>query len=869
MQEEPLVSCLCVTEDRSEFLPWLLWSFDRQSWRRRELIVVDSSREPPAIEDRPDVRVLRRPPGTPIAAKRNHALAAARGEVISWFDDDDWQHPDKLTLLVGALRGGALFAGSTQGWFVSLEEERCYRYSGRWIVFNGGGFVREPATKVRFPPRPRGSDTLWLKRLYARYPGSVTVLDQPFLFFWLCHRGNVSNPASRKRWTHDLNALRKRLGKVVWGDTDDALEDLRRRLGMASGNGSTASAKPRGPKVSAAKSAPPRAPGSRRPRVSVFLKATVLDAPFLETLVPHMLEQARYPFVERALVVDRRPSLRGKYRRRTSGTWAELDRALARLLESGVIDRVLTVDAGRARKSAILRRYFGADAGRIPTHAVTGGPIYPTLFGLESMPTDLVLQMDADVMFHAGSRSWVEQALERLERDRRLWLMMTHPGPPAGPVGRSLSARNARLAEWDPELEVWRFRSATTRYFLCDRRRLHGRLRLRSARGGCAPLEDLIGDALKRHGGSRGNLGDLDSWHLHAWSHEPPFPGWAADLARAVAAGQYPSLQCGKYDLRLDRERDREAWRAVLEQTEPVPAADPPVRLRAASTDPVPCRGKAEMTVVIPVRDRWGASLRNALASLSWQTAGRPAAVIVVSLGSRPEVDRRLAGLCAETGAVLLAAGCPSEPWNKPLALNLGIRAAPVDVPALMVMDADIILAPNFLAVVLERLREEQRRFLICRCLDLPRDTKLPSDPVELATAYESLRAQASPRPRGSTGAIQASLRSFFFEARGYDEDLSWWGAMDNDMVERAQTAGLAVEWIDGSSLLHQWHPRKEAVLSRRREIEAAKSAWRKNHRLLRERQGTVERNGSGWGEAEIKSVPEHALAGRPRRART
>src|SRR5207249_7253909 len=33
----PLVSCLCVTEDRPAFVDWLLWNFDKQDYANREL----------------------------------------------------------------------------------------------------------------------------------------------------------------------------------------------------------------------------------------------------------------------------------------------------------------------------------------------------------------------------------------------------------------------------------------------------------------------------------------------------------------------------------------------------------------------------------------------------------------------------------------------------------------------------------------------------------------------------------------------------------------------------------------------------------------------------------------------------------------
>jgi hypothetical protein len=121
-----------------------------------------------------------------------------------------------------------------------------------------------------------------------------------------------------------------------------------------------------------------------------------------------------------------------------------LDRILDRLLGDGIVDHVRTVDMTPALVRDVMGRYFQHEGDRVHTHAATGGPIYATLFGLELMATDCVLQMDADVLFYAGHSSWVEQALQVLARDPRIWLMMTHPGPPAGPPGHKA---------WDREIE--------------------------------------------------------------------------------------------------------------------------------------------------------------------------------------------------------------------------------------------------------------------------------------------------------------------------------------------------------------------------------------------------------------------------------
>lgn len=864
--EEPLISCLCVTENRLAFMPWLLWNYDRQSWAKRELVIVDSSTTP-YQSDRPDVRVVGAPPGTGVGAKRNLALEHARGIIVTWFDDDDWQHPQKLSLLADALADErVVYAGARHAWFVDLAGGGCTRYrgSGGQPVFNSAGFRLEAVRSVRFSEKRRkASDTRWMQALRQRYPSRMALLPKEDLFFWLCHGGNLSNPAGRRRFPKPLHVLQEMVGEG-WGDTGAALAGLRERLAGARVIRPTVEVKSVAPETTVMEPANRKEPiPEQDPAVSLMIKATVLDAPYLDVMARHMIAQARYPFAERVIVVERRADFSGKYRRRNRASDADLDRVLEGLLNDKVIDRVREVDATPGRVQAVMARYFRSEAARVPTHANTGGPIYATLYGLESMDNDFVVQMDTDVFFYGGQASWVAQALRCMRQDPRLWLMMTHPGPPAGPPGRSLSGPNRNRASWDARLQLWRFSTATTRYFLCDRRRLRGRLRPVFRGNGCVPLEQCISQGLQSDGAFRGNLGDLQSWHLHAWTHADPFPEWAAALAETVAAGSYPALQAGRYDLRLDRARDRRAWQALLPSSDRKPAkpagatTTTPARRTVSATvvDDHRDRDQAPLAAIMPVRDRAGQRLALALHSLNWQSAGRPAQILVVSYGSRPEIDRELGRLCRQAGATLLATGKPDAPWNKSLALNVGIRAVREEIPYLMTMDADMILAPDFFAAMLKRLQSQPPALVLCRSLDLPQRVRLPAN-EQLAAAFDQLRRQARPRGRSGTGGIQAAHRDFFFQVRGYDEDLLWWGAMDGDMVNRARLMGLAIAWIDDeTSMLHQWHPRKWRNLSHRglsdpKAAAAAQRQWRHNHRLAKERARTARRNSEQWGRA-------------------
>jgi hypothetical protein len=276
-------------------------------------------------------------------------------------------------------------------------------------------------------------------------------------------------------------------------------------------------------------------------------------------------------------------------------------------------------------------------------------------------------------------------------------------------------------------------------------------------------------------------------------------------LANVIETGQFPACQRGDYDMRLDREHDQRLWAALVEQTlgnEVVSAKgsqktmmtgtmgktqkekDLSLQLRGDRVGIAPDNNQGQiefsshhsrtsklinhvpLAVVLPIRNRAGQLLRNALHSLAWQSSGRPAQVLVVSFGSEPDINRELSALCEKRGAKLITVGDPNQSWNKPFALNVGIRAALPDVLYIMTMDADMILAPNFFNVVLDRLGREPPALVLCRSSDLPKRVNLPSSNQNLMDAFDNLRTKSRLRFRTGTGGIQAAKRSFFFDIR-------------------------------------------------------------------------------------------------------
>ena len=100
----PLVSCVMPTRDRLPFAAQAARYFLRQDYPHRELVVVDTGQTPVQLPADPRIRVVR-PASRSITlgAARNAGVAAARGELIAHWDDDDWIGPHRLSLQVDSL----------------------------------------------------------------------------------------------------------------------------------------------------------------------------------------------------------------------------------------------------------------------------------------------------------------------------------------------------------------------------------------------------------------------------------------------------------------------------------------------------------------------------------------------------------------------------------------------------------------------------------------------------------------------------------------------------------------------------------------------------------------------------------------------
>lgn len=227
----PKLTYLTVT-NRDEFVPWLAFDFNRQTYKNKELLVVDGSLDGLPSLARTTARVVHLP-GANVPTLRNLALQEADGEFVTWMDDDNWHSPESgktLIKMAMAWDDGPRLAGNRVSWFLDLKNERVKRFVKRaGVLFEGSVYPLDVAQATPFNESlERGSDVVWLEEVLSWGKGFVHTWQLPM--FMLCHEQNLGNKAIAHTFNDSMDSMKQGIGKKPWGKTDKALQELRVRL---------------------------------------------------------------------------------------------------------------------------------------------------------------------------------------------------------------------------------------------------------------------------------------------------------------------------------------------------------------------------------------------------------------------------------------------------------------------------------------------------------------------------------------------------------------------------------------------------------------------------------------------------------------
>lgn len=195
MSIKPRVSCLMVTGNRKNIAKRAVRCFLNQTYPNKELVILDDG-----LEDYSDILTeipkgdchyirIEKQEGTYLGGLRNMILDKATGDYLMQWDDDDWYHPERITIQAGFMDQGydACWLSSTL-MHINTPGLRDLPFVGGLPDGVPGSIMHVNEKQIRYPNIVKGEDTVyqkdWMKRKWFKMPDEYSYL------FIRCYHGS-------------------------------------------------------------------------------------------------------------------------------------------------------------------------------------------------------------------------------------------------------------------------------------------------------------------------------------------------------------------------------------------------------------------------------------------------------------------------------------------------------------------------------------------------------------------------------------------------------------------------------------------------------------------------------------------------------
>jgi glycosyltransferase involved in cell wall biosynthesis len=185
-----------VTRNRARLAERAVRCFCRQTWKNRELVVIDDGSEDygPMLKryvEEHRIRYVRRPENSELRLGdlRNLSLDEAAGEFLAQWDDDEWYHPSRLEVQMRGIQAGA-DAVVLRNTLCHLDTP-AYSNSLFHTAMKRGqtpGTILHRKSPIRYPSLRRAEDSEYLAKLGSAL--RVSTLDEPHTHLFIrCFHG--------------------------------------------------------------------------------------------------------------------------------------------------------------------------------------------------------------------------------------------------------------------------------------------------------------------------------------------------------------------------------------------------------------------------------------------------------------------------------------------------------------------------------------------------------------------------------------------------------------------------------------------------------------------------------------------------------
>ena len=195
MDDQPAVSCICLTYARPELLEEGIDSFLRQDYAGpKELIVLNDYEQQARAGEHPEVRVINLPKRLrTVGEKMNMAVALAAHDLLFVWDDDDIYLPHRLTFSARKFEPEKGFFKPDKAWLWNRGElsgpvENFFHAGSCWsrALFDAVG---------GYPPEGSGYDQVFETRLGKAFRGAVApyAAIRPEEIFYIYRWGGIGS----------------------------------------------------------------------------------------------------------------------------------------------------------------------------------------------------------------------------------------------------------------------------------------------------------------------------------------------------------------------------------------------------------------------------------------------------------------------------------------------------------------------------------------------------------------------------------------------------------------------------------------------------------------------------------------------------
>jgi hypothetical protein len=292
--------------------------------------------------------------------------------------------------------------------------------------------------------------------------------------------------------------------------------------------------------------------------VTLQISLAPTDLPTAIHTVPHQLRQWADQVDEILLTVDLHRS-RGRF----AEGWEERLPGLRRLIDDCCARyphaRSLDVDYGTEAQQAVASTFFGGQS--VPLKDYRGGPFYSYFFSLQAVKNRLLFHLDSDMLFGGGSKTWVSEAIDLIDRRPEVLACNPLPGPPTAD-----GTLRSQVLERDPMgPAAFRSPALSSRLFLMDldrlpvlpvlkksglRRREVWHARIEGNPAFTTP-EAIISHSMASRGLIRLDFlgAEPGVWAVHPAWRSATFYQRLPDLIEEIEQGQIPEAQRGCHDV--------------------------------------------------------------------------------------------------------------------------------------------------------------------------------------------------------------------------------------------------------------------------------------------------------------------------------